>query len=141
MENLRKRFERERVDTAKYAASNFARDMLEIADNFRRALHAIPDDLKTDDRAKPLIEGIEATERALLKIFERQGIKKLEPHDGPFDPNFHEVMFEAPVPGKTAGTIIQLVEAGYMLHDRLLRPARVGVAKGEAGAHSLDTEA
>lgn len=134
MENLRKRAQREREDASKYAVTSFAKDLLEVADNFRRALDHIPDDLKNDDRTKPLIEGIEATERSMLRIFERNGIQKIEPMDEPFNPNFHEVMFEAPAPGKPQGMIIQLIEAGYVLKDRLLRAAKVGVAKGEAGA-------
>lgn len=144
MENLRKRSQREREDASKYAVASFAKDLLDVADNFRRALDAIPADLKNDDKIKPLVEGIEATERALLKSFEKNGIKKLEPMDEPFNPNFHEVMFEAPVAGKAGGTIIQLIEVGYTLNDRLLRPARVGVAKGDgaaAPAHQVDTQA
>jgi molecular chaperone GrpE len=144
MENLRKRSAREREDASKYAVSGFARDLLDVADTFRRALGAIPADLREDTRILPLIEGIEATERALLASFERNGIKKIEPLDEPFNPNFHEVMFEAPVPGKSGGTIIQLIEPGYLLQDRLLRPARVGVAKADPGSepsHALDTQA
>ena len=145
MDNLRKRSLREREDASKYAISGFAKDLLDVADNFRRALEAIPAELKADEKIKPLVEGIEATERALLKSFDRNGIRKIEPFDEPFNPNFHEVMFEAPAAGKAGGTIIQLIEVGYMLHDRLLRPARVGVAKGDPGAapteHQIDTSA
>lgn len=131
-ENIRKRAQREREDTGKYAISGFARDMLDVADNLRRALDSAPenrDDLPP--QVKNLLEGIEATEREMLKAFDKHGIEKLEPMDQKFDPNFHEVMFEAPMPDKEPGTIIQLVEAGYMLNDRLLRPARVGVAKSD----------
>ncbi len=144
MENLRKRFQREREDAAKFAISSFAKDLLDVADTFRRALDAIPADLKTDQRVKPLIDGIEATEQNLLKSFERNGIRKIEPTDETFNPNFHEVMFEAIVPGKPAGQIIQVIEVGYMLNDRLLRPARVGVSKGDPSidpAHNIDTQA
>lgn len=142
MDNLRKRFVREREDAAKYSISGFARDLLDVSDTFRRALQSIPEETRADEKIRPLVEGIEATERVLLNVFEKNGIKKLEPLDEPFNPNFHEVMFEAPVPDKAAGQIIQLVEAGYMLHDRLLRPARVGVAKGGASApHAVDTNA
>lgn len=131
-ENTRRRSQKEREDASRYSISNFARDMLEIADNLRRGLEAIPDDLKAaDQRLENVVEGIEATERSLLNAFDRHGIVKLEPMDEIFDPNFHEVMFEAPGTGKPAGTIIQLIEVGYMLKDRLLRPARVGVAKDE----------
>lgn len=143
MENLRKRSAREREDASKYAVSSFARDLLDVADTFRRAIDSIPADLKTDERIVPMVQGIEAMERALLSCFEKNGIKKIEPLDEPFNPNFHEVMFEAPVPEKPAGVIIQVIEAGYILHDRLLRPARVGIAKamGQDHAHNIDTQA
>lgn len=133
MENLRKRSIREREDAGKYAVSSFAKDLLDVADTFRRALDSIPADLRADERINPLVDGIEATERAFLRSFEKNGIRKIEPMDETFNPNFHEVMFEAPVPGKAGGIIIQLIEPGYMLHDRLLRPARVGVAKDDGG--------
>ncbi|MBI2235033.1 MAG: nucleotide exchange factor GrpE [Micavibrio aeruginosavorus] len=137
-ENTRKRAIKEREDAGKFAVSAFARDMLDIADNFRRALDAIPEDARKGDDPliKTLMAGIEAIERGLLKTFEKHGIKKLEPLGSVFDPNFHEVMFEAPVPGKTQGTIIQVIEPGYTLNERLLRPARVGIAKGEPGGDS-----
>lgn len=143
MDNLRKRSVREREDAGKYAVSSFARDLLDVADTFQRALQAIPEDLRQDGRINSLIQGIEATERSLLSCFEKNGIRKIEPMDVPFDPNFHEVMFEAPVPNKASGIIIQLIEPGYVIHDRLLRPARVGVAKSDdSGAgHKIDTQA
>lgn len=130
-ENTRKRAAREREDASKYAVSNFARDMLSVADNLRRALDAVPDELKGDARISGLTEGIEATERELLRSFEKNGIAKVEPVDEPFDPNIHEVMFEAAGTGKPAGTVIQVIQTGYVLNGRLLRPARVGVAKDE----------
>jgi len=144
MENLRKRSAREREDASKYAVSSFAKDLLEVADNFRRALDHLPPEWREDEKSNAVIEGIEATERAMLKVFEKNGIQKIEPKDEPFNPNLHEVMFEAAVPGKPSGMIIQLIEAGYTLNDRLLRPARVGVAKGEPGGetpHNVDTSA
>jgi len=143
MENLRKRSMREREDAMKYAISGFARDLLDVSDTFRRALDSIPEDLKVDDRITPLVSGIEAMERALLACFEKNGIRKIEPIEEAFDPNFHEVMFEAPVPGKPSGTIIQIIEPGYLLHDRLLRPARVGISKADqsSGQHEIDTQA
>lgn len=142
MDNLRKRSIREREDASKYAVANFARELLDVADTFRRALGAIPDDLRTEDRIRPLVEGIEATERSLLKSFEKYGIRRIEPLDEPFDPNFHEVMFETPIPGKPGGVIVQILEPGFVLHDRLLRPARVGVSKADAGLdlRRLDTQ-
>lgn len=145
-DNTRKRALKDREDATKYAIANFARDLLDYADNFNRAISAVPEELKAsgDDRITNLVTGLEAMQRQLLQTLEKNGIKKLEPRDEPFNPHFHEVMFEIPGTGKPAGTIIQLVDAGYILHDRLLRPARVGVAKDEgqgAASHSIDTQA
>lgn len=144
-ENTRKRAIKDREDASKYAVANFARDLLDYTDNFKRAIDSVPDELKSsgDDRIKNMITGLEAMQRQLLQTFEKNGIKKLEPRDEPFNPHFHEVMFEVPGTGKPAGTIIQLVDAGYILHDRLLRPARVGVAKdeGQGSSHNVDTQA
>jgi len=141
-DNTRKRAEKMQSDTQKYAVSGFAKDMLDIADNLRRALDAISDDQLIDANVKTLHEGVAATERVMLSNLEKHGVKKIEPTSGKFDPNFHEVMFEGPAAGVEPGEIIQLLEAGYILHDRLLRPARVGVAKSsEATEHSVDTEA
>lgn len=141
-ENTRKRAERAQIDTTKYAVSGFARDLLDVADNLRRALDAVPQEQRAGNEAlNNLLAGIEATERVMLAAFEKNGIRKISPTSGTFDPNHHEVMFEADVPGKKQGEIIQLVEAGYMIADRLLRPARVGVAKGDPNmpsARSLD---
>jgi molecular chaperone GrpE len=132
-ENQRRRAQREREDASKYAAANFAKDMLDVADNFRRALASIDPEALQDERAKALIEGVAATERALLAAFERHGIKRIEPEIGErFDPNLHEAMFEVPNTGKPGGSIVQVVQAGYRMHDRLLRPAMVGVAKASA---------
>lgn len=148
LENYRRRAQKEREDAGKYAVSSFARDLLAVSDNLRRAIEAFPEDSKQDIRVANLIEGIEATEKELLRSFDKHGIQKIEPLDEPFDPNFHEVMFEAAVSGKPSGTVIQVIEAGYVLNDRLLRPARVGVSKneGSAGAAAypggnIDTEA
>lgn len=143
MDNLRKRSAREREDAGKYAVTGFAKDLLEVADTFQRALQSIPADLRNDERINSLVQGIEFTEKSLLSCFEKNGIRKIEPFDEPFNPNFHEVMFEAPVPGKPAGVIIQLIEPGYVISDRLLRPARVGVAKAsqDGTAHVIDTKA
>jgi molecular chaperone GrpE len=140
-ENTRKRAEKTVSDTKKYAVTGFAKDMLDISDNLRRALDAISEDQLADETVKKLYDGVAATERMMLSNFEKQGIKKIEPTDGKFDPNFHEVMFEAETPGKQAGEIIQLLEAGYVLNDRLLRPARVGVAKSGTTEHKVDTQA
>lgn len=131
-ENTRKRAVKEREDAAKFAVSGFAKDILEVADNLRRALDAVPAELvQENEQVKNLLDGIEATERTLLRSFEKNGVQKLEPLDEAFDPNFHEVMFEGPAADKAPGTIIQVIETGYILNGRLLRPARVGIAKDE----------
>lgn len=141
-ENARRRAVKDREDAGKYAVTSFARDLLDFSDNFHRALAAIPAELHDDDRIGVIITGLEAMDANLLKTFERHGIKKIEPLDEPFNPNYHEVMFEAPVPGKPGGMVIQVVEAGYVIADRLLRAAKVGVSKGGAGAeHQVDQQA
>ena len=129
-ENTRKRAQKDREDAGKYAISGFARDLLDFSDNFKRALDAMPEDTPEAVRG-----GIEAMEREMLSTFDRHGIKKIEPLDEPFDANFHEVMFEAPTEGKDAGTIIQVIDAGYVLNDRLLRAAKVGIAKADPNAN------
>lgn len=143
-ENTRRRAQREREDTAKFAVSGFAKDLLAVADNLRRALESVPAEARENDEVmKNLAIGIEATERQLLAAFDRHGIRKLEPVGEAFDPNFHQVMFEIENTGKPAGTVVQVLQAGYTLHGRLLREAMVGVANrsaDEAGAH-VDTKA
>lgn len=142
-ENTRKRSLREREDAAKFAIAGFSKDIVSVADNLRRALSAVPESLTQSlPEIKNLLSGIEATERELLRSFEKNGIQKIEPLDQAFDPHFHEVMFEAFIPDKPSGTVIQVVEAGYVLNGRLLRPARVGVSKadGTPAAHSVDTQ-
>ena len=141
VENTRRRADRDRQDIAKYAITDFARDLLSPADNLRRALDAVPADAIGQDAVLTnLNEGVEATERELLSAFEKVGIKKIESLDQKFDPNFHQAMFEVPDSGKPAGTIVQVVQDGYLIHDRLLRPALVGVAKAEP-AQKVDTTA
>lgn len=130
-ENMRKRVERERSDMQKYAITNFAKDLLNVSDNLRRAIEAVPEEQRErNEIIINLLTGVEATERELLKVFDQKGIKKIEPMGEKFDPNFHEVMFEAPNPEHPEGIVMQVIEAGYVLNDRLLRPARVGVSKG-----------
>lgn len=146
VENTRRRAVKEREDAAKYAVTAFARDLLDFSDNFQRAIDAIPEEMKAegDDRIRNLIAGVAAMEQQMLRTFEKHGIKKIMPANEMFDPNFHEVIFEAPGTGKPAGTVIQIAEPGYTLHGRLLRPARVGVAKdeGTGGAgRKINTEA
>lgn len=142
-ENIRRRAQREREDTAKFATASFAKDILPVADNLRRALEAIPAEARSNDELlEKLAVGVEATERQLLASFERGGIKRLEPQGQPFDPNFHQVMFEIDASGQAAGTVLQVLQPGYTLHGRLLREAMVGVAKGDTvdRAH-VDTRA
>ena len=128
-ENVRRRFQREREDTQKYAISNFARDLLSSVDNLRRALDSVPEAEVLDSRAKSLLEGVAATERELLSAFERHGLKRIDPKGERFDHNFHQAIFEVERPGAAPGTVIEVLQPGYVLHDRLLRPAMVGVAK------------
>lgn len=132
MENLRRRTARDVHDARSYAIANFARDMLSVSDNLGRALDAIPAEVKASGDAgfKALIEGVELTERAMLAALERHGVKKLQPEGEKFDPNFHQAMFEVPNPDVPANTVVQVVQSGYSIGDRVLRPAMVGVAKG-----------
>ena len=132
MENLRRRTARELHDARAYAMANFARDMLSVSDNLRRALDAIPEEAKAagDAGFKSLIEGVELTERAMLSALERHGVKKLAPEGEKFDPNFHQAMFEVPNPDVPANTVVQVVQPGYSIGERVLRPAMVGVSRG-----------
>jgi molecular chaperone GrpE len=132
MENLRKRTEREVADSRLYSVTSFARDMLGVADNMRRALEAVPAELRAnaDPNAKALIEGVDLTERELLKALEKNGIRQFSPQGEKFDPNLHQAMFEVPDPSVPAGSVVQVVQPGYMIGERILRPALVGVSKG-----------
>ena len=134
MENLRKRTSREVADARMYGIAGFARDVLEIADNLQRALDAVPAEARetADPGLKALIEGVELTERSLLNALEKNGVKKFDPFGEKFDPNFQQAMYEVPDTSVPAGTVVQVVQAGYMIGDRVLRPALVGVAKGGA---------
>jgi molecular chaperone GrpE len=142
-ENVRRRAEREREDTSKYAVATLARDVVSVADNLRRALESLPADQAPNDATRNLLAGVEATERELLAIFERRGIKRIEPVGERFDPNFHQAMFEVPNSGQEAGTVVQVLQPGYLIFDRLLRPALVGVAKAESAdaPERIDTTA
>ncbi|MDN2566467.1 nucleotide exchange factor GrpE [Aquibium sp. A9E412] len=131
MENLRKRAARDVHDARAYAIAAFARDMLSVSDNLRRALEAVPQDAaENGDSLKALVEGVEMTERAMLSALERHGVKRIEPEGERFDPNFHQAMFEVPNPDVPANTVVQVVQTGYLIGERVLRPAMVGVAKG-----------
>jgi len=125
-ENTRRRAQKDREDAGNFAISRFAKDLLDYADNFKRALDSLPEG--TPDG---VAEGLNAMETDILSVFERNGITKIEPLDEPFNANFHEVMFEAPMPGKPSGVIIQVIEPGYVLNGRLLRAAKVGIAKND----------
>ncbi len=129
-ENMRKRLEREKADFGRYAVANFARDVLSVADNIQRAIDAVPGNAAERDPAlKSFLDGIEVTERELLKVMERYGISRLNPEGEKFDPNFHQAIFEVPTADVSPGTVVQVVQQGYMLDERVLRPAMVGVSK------------
>ncbi len=132
MENLRQRTRREVADAKTYGITGFARDVLEIADNLQRALDAVPAEARAaaDPGLKALIEGVELTERSLLNALEKNGVKKVDPAGQKFDPNFQQAMYEVPDPTVPSGTVVQVVQAGYMIGERVLRPALVGVSKG-----------
>jgi molecular chaperone GrpE len=132
MENLRRRTEREVVDGRLYGIAGFARDVLAIADNMRRALDAVGSDMRqqADAGVKALLDGVELTERELLKTLEKHGVKKFEPLGEKFDPNLHQAMYEVPDPALPPGTVVQVVQAGYKIGERILRPAMVAVSKG-----------
>lgn len=136
MENLRQRTRREVADAKTYGITGFARDVLDIADNLQRALDAVPAEAKAtaDPGLKALIEGVELTERSLLNTLEKNGVKKFDPSGEKFDPNFQQAMYEVPDSTVPSGTVVQVVQAGYMIGERVLRPALVGVSKGGAKA-------
>jgi molecular chaperone GrpE len=130
MENLRKRTEREVADSRLYGIATFARDVLTVADNMHRAMEAVAPELRADANGAALIEGVELTERELLKALEKNGVRRFEPHGEKFDPNLHQAMYEVPDASVPAGSVVQVVQAGYMIGDRVLRPALVGISKG-----------
>ncbi|RXH00629.1 MULTISPECIES: nucleotide exchange factor GrpE [Bradyrhizobium] len=136
MENLRKRTTKEVADARLYGITGFARDVLDIADNLQRALDAVPAEARAaaDPGLISLIEGVELTERSLLNALEKHGVKKFDPQGQKFDPNFQQAMFEVPDASVPSGTVVQVVQAGYTIGERVLRPALVGVAKGGAKA-------
>ncbi len=134
MENLRRRTEREVADARLYGISTFARDILNVADNMHRALSALDTELReqADAGIKALLDGVELTERELLNVLEKHGVKKLEPIGQKFDPNHHQAMFEVPDASVPAGHVVQVMQAGYLIGDRVLRPALVAIAKSGA---------
>lgn len=133
LENTRRRADRDRAEALKYGAASFARDMLGVADNLQRALNAVAelDQDTLPDAAKSLLEGVAATERDLIASMGRHKVSPVSPMGEKFDANIHEAMFEAPGTGQPAGTIIEVIETGYMMDERLLRPAKVGIAKDD----------
>lgn len=132
MENLRKRTEREVTDARLYGVASFARDLLGVADNMRRALDAVSPELRAsaEPGVKALIDGVELTERELLKALEKNGVRQFSPRGEKFDPNVHQAMFEVPNPAVPAGSVVEVMAPGYMIGERILRPAMVGVSKG-----------
>jgi molecular chaperone GrpE len=143
MDNLRRRTERDVKDAKSYSVAGFARDMLAVSDNLRRALDAIPADAREGGDAgfKALVEGVEMTERSMLAALERHGVHKIEPVGEKFDPNFHQAMFEVPNTEVANNTVVQVVQAGYVIGERVLRPAMVGVSKGGPKAPAGETSA
>src|SRR5690606_4919642 len=141
MENLRKRTARDVQDARAFGISNFARDMIGVADNLRRALDAIPaDQVESNPGLKSLMEGVEMTERGLLGALERHGVRKLDTAGQPFDPNVHQAMFEVENAEVPSNTVIQVIQDGYMIGERVLRPAMVGVSKGGPRAEDRSDE-
>lgn len=132
MENLRRRTAREVADAKKFAVSSFARDLLSVSDNMTRALTVVSDEEKSSagEVWKNLLQGVEMTERELLTVLEKNGVKKLDPQGERFDPNQHQAMYEVPDPSQTSGMVVQVVAPGFMIGERVLRPAMVGVTKG-----------
>lgn len=141
MQNLRKRTQREIQDAKTFSVSSFAKDMLGVSDNLRRTIEAAPkgEDGATDDNLKTLLDGVEMTERSMLSALERHGVKKLDVMGKKFDPNFHQAMFEVPDTETPNNTVVNVVQDGYVIGTRVLRPAMVGVAKGGPKITELDT--
>jgi molecular chaperone GrpE len=131
LDNIRKRAERDKAETAKYAISRFARDIVGVSDNFQRAIAAVPPGAASQDQAlKSLIEGVSMSEREFLKVLERHGVKRIDPTGEIFNPHLHQAVMEQPNPELPSGTVLQVLQAGYSIEDRMLRPAMVVVAKG-----------
>ena len=142
-ENIRRRAERENRESELNGITKFARDRVAIADNFSRALAACPPDVRAaaDPQVKAVLDGVEATDRQLLATLERHGVKPVSTEDGKFDPNLHQAIADVPGNGKPAGSIVDVVQSGYMIGDRLLRPAMVTVARRGETPAPIDTKA
>jgi molecular chaperone GrpE len=134
MENMRKRTEREVADSRVYGISSFARDIIGVADNMHRAMQALDDELRStaDESTKALLEGVELTERELMNVLEKNGVKRIEPLGQKFDPNRHQAMYEVEDASVPSGSVVQVMQSGYTIGDRVLRPALVAVSKGGA---------
>lgn len=140
-ENTRRRAQREAEESKKYAIAGFARELVNVADNLHRALASVDAGRVQDDVTRNLLAGVEATERELLAVFERNGMRRIDPRGQKFDHNLHQAVFETESPGQPAGTVTEVMQVGWTLHDRLLRPAMVGVAKGAPAPERVDTTA
>jgi molecular chaperone GrpE len=144
VENIRRRADKEKADASQYAVTKFARDMVAIADNFARALAAVPAEVRgaADPQVQAVLDGVEATDRQLIQALERYGVKQIDTSDGKFDPNLHQAIAEVPAGGKPGGSIVDVVQTGFMIGERLLRPAMVTVAKKEMPAQTgnVDTQ-
>lgn len=139
MENLRRRTERDMQDARTYSIAQFARDMLSVSDNLERALKALPkSDQENNENLKALIQGIEMTQSSMISNLEKHGVKKLEPIGEKFDPNFHQAMFEIPSNDSPSNTVLEVVQSGFAIGNRVLRPALVGVAKNSQTSSQLD---
>ena len=136
MENLRRRTQKDVADARTFSISGFARDILGVADNLRRALDAVDEAHRGQPGVQTLIEGVEMTERELLLALEKNGVKRIDPENEKFDPNFHQAMFEVPNDEVPNNTVVQVVQVGYVIGERVLRPAMVGVSKGGPKASS-----
>ena len=142
VENIRRRAEKEKTEASQYAVTKFARDMVGIADNFARALAACPPALRdaADPQVKAVLDGVEATDRQLISTLERYGVKAVDTSEGKFDPNLHQAIAEVPGNGKPPGSIVDVVQSGFMIGERLLRPAMVTVARKESSPANVDTK-
>ncbi len=134
MDNIRKRAEREKVDASKYAISKFARDIVGVADNFQRAISAVPADSEKSGALQSLIDGVMMTEREFLNVLERNGVRRVDPKGEPFNPHYHQAVMEQMNPSVASGTVLQVFQSGYVIEDRVLRPAMVVVSTGGAAA-------
>jgi molecular chaperone GrpE len=141
VENVRRRSERDLGDMRQYAVAKFAGDMLSVADNLERAVASVPKEVRESSAAvRTMIEGVELTGKEMLNVLEKHGIRKLDPVGERFDPNFHEALFEVPDPTVPSGTVSQVVEPGYAIGTRPLRPAKVGIARGGGGSRAEPTQ-